>query len=73
MFQKGRPPQEVSYKEEVLKIFPNAKFEKVNYGSFSMGAIYNDNKRISEPEKAAYKAWESAYYTHKNKTNLFQY
>lgn len=73
MFQKGRAEQEIKYRAEVLKLYPGAKCEFVRSGSFNMCAIWHNNKRISEPEKVAWKAWESAYYAHLNKTDLFQY
>jgi hypothetical protein len=80
MFLKGRPPQEVngiklSYKKEVLKVYPNAKWIFIQQGDFKYGAIWANDKRISEPAKVAFKGWESAYYTHKNNSlsDLFKY
>jgi hypothetical protein len=69
MLQKGRGKQEIEYKKEVLNTYPSAKWVCIKQGSFNMGAIMVDNKRISHPYKIAYKAWESAYYI--IKTNSF--
>lgn len=73
MFQKGRGEQPIKYKEEVLKIYPTAKWEKNEY--LGMGAIMVDGKRVSEVYKVAWKAWENAYYVYQNKSldELFKY
>jgi hypothetical protein len=59
MFQKGRPEQQIKYKQEVLKIRPDATWYKLNGIG---GAIMSRTKRISEVYNVAWKAWEDAYY-----------
>ena len=73
MFQKGRGEQPIKYKEEVLKIYPTAKWVMEN--RLRSGAIMVDNKRISEVYRVAWQAWESAYNVHKNDSlkELFKY
>jgi len=65
MFQRGRCESQIKYKAEVLKVHPEAKYERSKHdinGSSSWGAIYLHGKRVSEVYRSAEQCWSSAYY-----------
>lgn len=69
MFQRGRPEQPIKCKQEVLKIFPAAKYASRFIPGAAMGlnrrigAIMNGEARISGTFNCAWKCWEDCYYT----------
>lgn len=69
MLQKGIGEQPIKYKEEVQKVYRDARWFVMNIGGKSQGAIMSNSKggRLSECFSVAWKAWEDAYYSIQNK------